>query len=219
VLAMLVIAVLSLFCSNYSIPEPLIAIHILFVNLATDSLPAIALGYDDKAKNIMDDKPRDPKESLFAKGGYAISFGYGFVIALITLIAFFWTPVFCCGDITFNLNEIALRLAEFDNCLIKSQTMAFSTLAIAELFHMLGMTNIKKSFVCNFKGKNWLLFVAFAVGIALQVFVVMTPGVNTIFKCYPLTWEWIVVVCLSLLPLVIHEIVALIIYIVNKVIK
>lgn len=214
VITMLVVAILSLFAAHM-INEPLIAIHILWVNLVTDSLPAVALGYDEKAKNIMDDKPRDPKESLFAKGGYLISFGYGALIALATLCAFLFVPMFASGDVTFSLNEISLRLQNPD-VLKVSQTMAFCTLAISELFHLLGMTDIKKSFVHNFKTKNWLLWVAFGAGLLLQVFVVMVPGVNTIFKCSPLTWHWGIVFGFALIPLIVHEIVAFILFIKNK---
>ena len=76
------------------LPSPLIAIHLLWVNLITDSLPAVALGADRKPKDIMDDQPRSPKESLFSHGGYAITFGYGVLIGMATLAAFMipaWT--------------------------------------------------------------------------------------------------------------------------------
>ena len=79
---------------------------------------------------------------------------------------------------------------------------------------MLGMTSIRKSFVHNFKSKNWLLWVSFVVGMALQVFVVLVPGVNSFFKCASLNiTQWLIVLGLSVLPLVVHEIVALILFI------
>ena len=59
------------------LPAPLAALHILWVNLITDSVPAIALGADEKDPDLMKDKPRNPKESLFAHGGYVLTFGYG----------------------------------------------------------------------------------------------------------------------------------------------
>lgn len=70
------------------LPSPLIAIHLLWVNLITDSLPAVALGADKKPDDIMSDKPRDAKESLFAHGGYLMTFGYGILIGVATLLAF-----------------------------------------------------------------------------------------------------------------------------------
>ncbi len=214
VLTMFAIAILSLFTSDYGLATPLLAIHVLWVNLITDSLPAVALGADDKEAGIMNDKPRNPKDSLFAHGGYALTFGYGFVITIATLFAFLYMPIFGTGILPSSLDDVALRLAENPQILMISQTMAFCTLALSELFHMLGMTSVRKSFVHNFKSKNWLLWVSFVVGIGLQVFVVLVPGVNTFFKCASLNLtQWLIVLGLSVLPLIVHEIIALILFI------
>ena len=217
VFTMFIVALLSLFTTQYGFPTPLLAIHVLWVNLITDSLPAVALGADAKEEGIMNDKPRNPKESLFSHGGYWLTFGYGLVITIATLVAFFWAPITAQNfNITFDLNEIAFRLNEptaGKDILLTAQTMAFCTLAMSELFHMLGMTSIRKSFIHNFKTKNILLWVSFVLGIGLQLFVVLVPGVNNFFKCASLTLsQWLVVFVLSLLPLLVHEVVALIIY-------
>ena len=217
VFTMFVIALLSLFTTQYGFPTPLLAIHVLWVNLITDSLPAVALGADAKEEGIMNDKPRNPKESLFSHGGYWLTFGYGLVITLATLVAFFWAPITAQDfNITFDLNEIAFRLNESTagkDILLTAQTMAFCTLAMSELFHMLGMTSIRKSFIHNFKSKNYLLWISFVLGIGLQLFVVLVPGVNGFFKCASLSLlQWVIVFGLSLLPLLVHEVVALIIY-------
>jgi Ca2+-transporting ATPase len=99
-----------------------------------------------------------------------------------------------------------------------AQTCAFSVLAISELFHMLGMTSATKSFVHNFKTKNKLLWIAFAVGFALQFIVVQTPGLNSFFKCTALDIEhWLLIVGLSLLPLIVHEVVVLILHLKKKI--
>ena len=98
-----------------------------------------------------------------------------------------------------------------------SVTSAFCVLGLSELFHMLGMTSIRKSFVHNFTSKNWLLWVSFVVGIGLQIAVVNIPGLNTFFSCFPLDlWHWGIVVALSVAPLVVHEIVALILFLRKK---
>lgn len=197
------------------LPAPLIAIHILWVNLVTDSLPAIALGADEKERGIMSDKPRDPKESLFSRGGYAITLGYGAVITIVTFIAFLLVPF---EHRAYTLVQIKALFETNHDVLIQSQTAAFCVLAFSELFHMLGMTSIKKSFVHNFKTKNWLLWVAFFVGFGLQLAVVEIPGLNTFFKAYQFNdihWLWIIL--LSATPLLVHEIVALIIFIKDKV--
>lgn len=217
VFTMFIIALLSLFTAKYGFPTPLLAIHVLWVNLITDSLPAVALGADAKEEGIMDDKPRNPKESLFSHGGYWLTFGYGLVITIATLAAFFYAPITAQNfNITFDLNEIVFRLSESTagkDILLTAQTMAFCTLAMSELFHMLGMTSIRKSFIHNFKTKNWLLWIAFVLGIGLQLFVVLVPGVNNFFKCASLTLpQWGVVFALSVLPLLVHEVVALIIH-------
>ena len=216
VLTMLAIIVLSLFTIQYDLGTPLLAIHILWVNLVTDSLPAIALGADPKEESIMNDKPRDSKESLFARGGYAVTFGYGALITIATLFAFLIVPIVGNGDLTFNLNEIARRLVE-DGLLGQAQTAAFCVLSFSELAHMLGMTSIRKSFVHNFKTHNKLLWISFGLGIALQLMVVLLPGLNTFFKCAGLApWMWLMVALLSLLPLLVHEVVALILFLRKK---
>ena len=216
VLTMFIVIVLSLFASS-NLGTPLLAIHVLWVNLVTDSLPAIALGADPKEDSIMNDQPRDSKESLFSHGGYFITFGYGLLITVATLLAFLLVPILGYGwnGITFDINEIAARL---DAGLAgPAQTSAFCVLSFSELVHMLGMTSIKKSFVHNFKTHNKLLWVAFVLGLALQLFVVLVPGVSTFFKCSGLRWwMWIMIAVLSLLPLVTHEIVVLILFIKKK---
>ena len=215
VLAMFAIVIMSLFVPN-SFPTPLLATHILWVNLITDSLPAVALGADEKESGIMDDKPRNPKESLFSKGGYAITFGYGVLITITTVFAFLMIPVFEGGAT--SLQEIATLLDTNEAIRMQSQTAAFCVLSLSELFHMLGMTSLRKSFVHNFWSKNWLLWLSFVLGIGLQVAVVNIPGLSTFFSCAPLDIaHWGIVIALSAAPLVVHEIVALILFIKRKV--
>ena len=220
VLAMFAIVIMSLFLVAYNFPTPLLAIHILWVNLITDSLPAVALGADEKENGIMDDEPRNPKESLFSRGGYLITFGYGLLITITTVFAFLMIPIFEGGAT--SIEDIARILTETENdaTLMQSQTAAFCVLSLSELFHMLGMTSLRKSFVHNFWSKNWLLWVAFALGVALQIAVVNIPGLNTFFSCSPLDIShWGIVLALSVAPLVVHEIVALILFIKRKVQK
>ena len=221
VLTMLVVIVLSLFTVKYDIGTPLLAIHILWVNLVTDSLPAIALGADPKEDSIMNDKPRNSKESLFSHGGYAITFGYGALITLATILAFFIVPIFANGNVSFDLNEIARRLSPVEDgglgLLAQAQTAAFCVLSFSELTHMLGMTSIRKSFIHNFKTRNKLLWLSFGLGLVLQLAVVLIPGINSFFKCASLApWMWLVIVGLALLPLIVHEIVVLILFIKRK---
>lgn len=222
VLTMFAIVFISLVCSifdisGYNLPTPLISAHILFINLITDSLPAVALGADEKDPNVMSSKPRSPKESLFAGGGIALMVGYGVLITISTLLAYFLVPVIE-GARDWDTLVMYLTESSFEEIRIMAQTCAFCTLGISELFHMLGMTNIRKSFVHNFKSKNYLLWVALGLGIALQFFVVEVPGVNSFFKATFLDWEhWLLVFGLALLPLIVHEIVALILFVSRKI--
>ena len=216
VLTMFVIVFMSLFAVSSDLPTPLVSVHILFVNLITDSLPAVALGADDKDPKVMNSQPRNPKESLFAHGGLWVMLGYGCVITIATLLAFFLVPMIEYQ--TFDFREICELLSHPEYGVMRvAQTCAFSVLGISELFHMLGMTSLRQSFVHNFKSKNKLLWIALFAGIALQVLVVEVPGLNNFFKCSALAPKyWALVFGLSLLPLVVHEIVALILYLGRK---
>ena len=214
VLAMFAVVIMSLFLIDYNLPTPLLAIHILWVNLITDSLPAVALGADEKESGIMDDKPRNPKESLFSRGGYFITFGYGLLITITTVFAFLYVPL-AAGKT--SLEEIAEFFATNETEMMMAQTMAFCVLSLSELFHMLGMTSLRKSFIHNFWSKNWLLWVAFIAGVLLQVAVVNVPGLNNFFSCAQLDpGHWGIVIALSIAPLVVHEIIALILFLRKK---
>ena len=205
VVAMLLAAIMG-------IPSPLIAIHLLWVNLITDSLPAIALGADKKPDDIMRDQPRDPKESLFSHGGYLVTFGYGVYNAQMGTSLNLWE----------FLNIIDETSNEWHWVIEEAQSMAFCALAFSELFHMLGMTNVRKSFVHIFKDFNKMLFLAFILGLGLQIAVIEIPGVNSLFSVYPLhdhPLDYLWVFLLAIVPLVIHEIVAFVLWIKGKVKK
>ncbi len=200
-----VFALFILICVG--LPTPLIAIHLLWVNLVTDSLPAIALGMHPKDKDIMQDPPRDTKEGIFARGGLGLTIGYGVVITLAVVLAFL-----SCGWVNgaFHIADIKALYLNQPMLLHQAQTMAFTTLAFCELFHMLGMSDIKHSVLHIFKGKNKMLYVAFILGIVLQLFVVETPGIRDIFSTSNLSWRlWLITIALSLLPLLVHEFVVL----------
>jgi len=210
VLAMLFIIILGL-------PAPLIAIHLLWVNLITDSTPAIALGMDPKNPNIMKDKPRDPKESFFSHGGLKITIGYGAILTIAVLLAYF-SAAWVNG--VFEFNAIKDLYGNNQDILHLAQTMAFTTLALGELFHMVGMSDIKRSFVHVFKSKNWMMLIAFLAGVALQILVIEVPGVTKVFSTAPMDGiHWAITAALSIIPLVIHEVIVLILFIKDKLAK
>ena len=198
--------------------SPLVAIHLLWINLITDSIPAIALGVNPKDKNVMDAKPRKKYESFFSHGGIKVTFGYGIIITIGVVIAYF-IPAWIYGAYSFSAIR-DLYNQDHSVYLLTARSMAFSTLAFSELFHMLGMSNLDKSFVCIFKNKNWLMYLAFFIGFLLQIFVVQVPGVNNIFKTKGLDiTQWLIVLGLSFMPLLVHEVVVLIKFLHKKVAK
>ncbi|MBP5694038.1 MAG: cation-translocating P-type ATPase, partial [Bacilli bacterium] len=191
----------------FGLPTPFIAIHLLWVNLVTDSLPAIALGMDPKDPNIMKDKPRDPNEGIFAKGGMRQTIFYGAVITVAVLIGYF-TTAWLNG--CFALQDIKAFYQDAANIdyYRQAQVMAFTTLAVCELFHMVGMSNTNRSFFQVFKNNNWMMIVAFIVGLGLQLFVISVPGVQSVFSTTALSWqEWLITIGLSLTPLIAHELI------------
>lgn len=202
------------------LPSPLIAIHLLWVNLVTDSLPAIALGMDPKDPNIMRDKPRDSKEGIFAHGGMRNTLMYGAFLTFGVLITYFF-PAWMNG--AFSIDAINKLYTDVNIC-HQAQTMAFTTLAFSELFHMIGMSDLKRSFVHIFKDKNYMMLIAFVIGVVLQLFVIETPGVQDVFSVatgeYNLdAFEWGMTILFSIFPLIIHELVVFVHLIIKKVKK
>ena len=184
---------------------PFKAIHLLWINLITDSLPAIALGMDPKDKGIMQEKPRDPNETIFAHGGLRDTIMHGLFITIAVILGYlsaFWL------NGMFDYNSIKNASGDI---LLQAQTMSFTALAFAELFHMVGISAGNHSFVTVFKHKNWMMLLAFAVGIGLQFFVVLVPPVQKIFDTASLDWtEWLITAAVALVPLAAHEIQVLI---------
>ena len=204
-----VLAMFIVICIGF--PSPFIAIHLLWINLITDSLPAIALGMDPKDPNAMKEKPRDAKESLFAHGGYLTTIGYGAVITVSVLIAYlsgFWVNgIYSYSDIV-NANS---------DILLQARTMAFVALAFSEIFHMVGMSNQNRSFIHVFKNKNYMMLIAAIVAIALQLAVIEIPFMREVFSTSDLTvTEWLITAAMCVTPLIVHEIVVLIKFIIKK---
>lgn len=199
-------------------PMPLIAIHILWINLLTDSVPALALGSDPKDSDVMKDKPRNPKESLFAHGGIQITLLYGFLIGILTLFAFLSVPIAELNNLGSQINyDSILGILENEDILMRAQTFAFTTLAVCELFHALGMRNTRKTFIRKETFNNKLMLFSVALGVFLQVIVTEIPFLNKFFKTTQLAFsEWCYILGISLLVLIMHEIIVLILSIKEK---
>ncbi len=188
-------------------PSPFIAIHLLWINLITDSLPAISLGILSKDKDIMKNPPRKKNESLFSNGGIANIIVYSIILTIGVLIAYV-TPAFLQGKFTYN--EIKELYANKD-IYLHAQTMSFTVLALSELIHMFNMASFNY-YVKNviFKKENIMLFVSFFVGLFLQLIVIEVPAFRNFFSTKNLTTvEWIITFVLSMLPLLIHELIIL----------
>ncbi len=210
-----VLAMFIVICLGF--PSPFIAIHLLWVNLITDSLPAIALGMDKKDPNNMKEKPRGANETLFSHGGYAITIGYGALITVSVLFAYF--SAFWLNGI-YAWKEIVNAAELTPDILLQARTMAFVALAISELFHMVGMSNQNRSFIHVFKGGNWMMLLAFLAGLGLQLFVVEAPFMRAIFSTSNLDWkEWLITAAMCVTPLIVHEIVVLVKWIKKKATK
>jgi Ca2+-transporting ATPase len=183
---------------------PLRPIHILWVNLITDTLPALSLGIDPGDPNVMDEKPRSPKESLFARGGGISVLLNGLLIGLLTLIAFVIGARVYTG--TTGLFPIFPENIS-DEALTHAQTMAFVVLSVSQLVHSLNMRHTHKSIFQVGLFKNKYLIGAILLGIFLQEIVITVPFLANAFEVYDLNGkDWGFVALLSIVPLIVNEI-------------
>lgn len=191
------------------IAAPLKASHILWINLITDSLPALALGIDkNDTKSMMSCPPRPPKESLFAQGGLTLTCFYGALIAVISLAAFFKVPydILRGAGMSFSVGAVGELLSQ-PEILNRAQTYAFTVLGISQLFHAIGMRDTQISVFKMKWGKSGLLLAAFAVGLLLQLAVTEVPYLIRVFGTVHLSvGEWGGLLFLSAMPVLAHEV-------------
>ena len=205
---------IMLFIILIGFETPFIAIHLLWINLITDSLPAIALGMDPKDKGIMNQKPRDPNETIFAHGGFRDTLMHGAFITIAVILAYL--SAFWLNGI-YDYNTIA-HIRDIDqSILIQAQTMSFTALGFAELIHMVCISSGDHHFTQVFKNKNWMMALAFVLGIGLQFFVVLTPGVQQVFNTSTLSYkEWLITAAAAFVPLLAHTIQIILKNLINK---
>ncbi|XZK28454.1 calcium-transporting P-type ATPase, PMR1-type [Clostridium perfringens] len=172
--------------------SPLQPIHILWVNLITDSFPALSLGVDKTKEDVMNNPPRNPKESIFVKSDKVQLIINGVLIGGITLFAF----------------KLGERL--YPDSLIHAQTMAFVVLSVSQLFLSLSLrSNTKSAFSLGLFSNKYLVY-SILLGIFLQVIIISISFIANIFKVTPLLlYDWIVVILVSLIPFAINEILKL----------
>jgi Ca2+-transporting ATPase len=183
-------------------PVPLLPTQILWINLITDTLPAIALGIDPGDRDVMKRRPRDPKESFFAKGaGFRAILG-GTLIGSLTLGAFYF------GLIEYGYSLGSKNIPE--DILTHARTMAFVVLATSQLFYSLTMRNSTKSIFQVGLLSNKYLIGAIIVGFILQIGVITVPFLANAFKVQMLSGrDWGLVILLALVPVAVNEIIKL----------
>lgn len=198
---------------------PLKSSFILWINLITDSLPALALGVDQNdGQSLMCHPPRRAKESLFARGGLACTCFFGALIAAVSLTAFLLLP---CAVL--RIREIPFSIAALDAVLeepwllSKAQTYAFTVLGMSQLWHAVGMRDLNRSVFRMNPFENPLMIAACAVGFLLQFAVTEVPFLIRAFGTSPLSGrEWLRLSILSAMPLIAHEIMVLVSWITGR---
>lgn len=164
---------------------PLLAIHLLWINLVTDSFPAIGLGLEPPDKYIMNRKPKNPKKGIFADGLWYKIFFEGCMIGALTLLSFY-----------IGTNKYGLEVG---------RTMAFITLGLTELVHSLNIRSNDSIFEAGVF-KNKYLLIAFALGSILQIIVTIIPSIAKIFDVVQLNAiQWFYTLFISILPIFIME--------------
>ena len=168
------------------IKSPLLAIQLLWINLVTDSLPAIALGLEKEEENIMSRLPRNPKKNLFADGLWWKIIIEGAMLGMFTLLAF----------------SIGNRLYSVE----VGRTMAFLTLGILELVHSFNIKSEESIFKIGVLENKYLVG-ALVLGVILQVIVVVVSPLAQVFSLVPLTgMQWLYTILIAVAPIPIVEI-------------
>jgi Ca2+-transporting ATPase len=171
-----------LFAMLLGLPLPLVPIQILWVNLVTDGLPAMALGLDQPEGDVMKRKPRNPKEGVFARGlGWKVV-SRGFLIGIVTLIAFI------------------LAYKDNPNQLEYAQTVAFMTLVLAQLIHVFDCRSEKSILSRNPFGNKYLVW-AVLLSLLMVLVVIYYPPLQPIFHTVPIHGnDWLMIIGLSAIP-------------------
>ena len=165
--------------------SPLRAIQLLWINVVTDSLPAIAIGLEAPDKNIMNQKPRNSRKSIFADGLWSKIILEGIMLGMLTLVAF------SVGNNLYGLEV--------------GRTMAFVSMAMLELVHSFNVKSEESIFKVGIFENKYLIG-AFILGTLLQVVVVMVPALANVFSLVPLNGtQWLYTLGISILPIIIIE--------------
>ena len=179
-----------LFCSILALPQPFEAVHLLFINLLTDSLPAIAIGMEPPEDGLLSQKPRDPNKGILTKQFSSLMFGLGALIAVSVIIAFY---------LGYSVSPAV------------ASTMAFATLTLARLFHGFNCRSKSSIFKIGL-GSNLASVGAFVLGVLLLSLVIFVPGLHGLFCVADITASQVgIIIALAIAPTVLIQIIKVII--------
>lgn len=192
----------------FGFASPLKPSHILWINLITDSLPALSLGVDcSDTSHFMKRPPRPKDENLFADGGLSCTVFYGLLIGFISISAFLYLPIQTLRASGIAITPSHIReLLLLPDVLTRSQTYAFTVLGMSQLFHAIGMRDVDCSLFRMKHFTNKLMMLAVVLGIALQALVTTVPYFIKAFGTVPLSFsDWKMLLLLAAMPLLAHE--------------
>ncbi len=170
-----------LFCSVMALNSPFEPVHLLFMNLLTDSLPALAIGMEPSDRGLLREKPKDPKTGILTKEFCIRLLGYGLLIAVVTQTAFY-------------------RGLAVDH--MTAETMAFATLTLARLFHGFTCRSDRSILRIGIRSNLWSVG-AFAAGVLLLAAVLLVPAMHGLFAVTPLDASQLgTIVLLAVIPTV-----------------
>ena len=172
----------------FNLQTPILAVHILFVNLITDTLPALALGVDPANKNTMKHPPTR-KGTLFEQNMICSIVYYGALLTLLSFTAYF----------------IGLQ-QNYETAV----TMTFITLCLSQIVHAMNQHSYTLSFFSKEQPKNKMLFLAMLASTLILLVIIFVPALSKFFFIVPLnTAQWLIVIGLSIVPLLVSEIIKL----------
>lgn len=177
-----------LYTSIMGLPVPFAPVHLLFINLLTDSLPALAIGMEPADERLLDEKPRDPKTGIMTRDFVMTMIAEGALIALVTMTAY--------------------HIGIADSPAMAS-TMAFATLTMARLFHSFNCRSKESIFEIGLGSNKYSLY-AFAAGVCLLALVIFVPFLHSVFSVENLSATAIgQIIGLSFIPTVLIQLVKL----------
>lgn len=177
-----------LYTSIMGLPVPFAPVHLLFINLLTDSLPALAIGMEPADERLLDEKPRDPKTGIMTRDFIMTMIAEGVLIAVVTMTAY---HIGTAGNPA------------------KASTMAFATLTMARLFHGFNCRSKESIFEIGLGSNKYSLY-AFAAGVCLLALVIFVPFLHSVFSVENLSATAIAqIIGLSFIPTVIIQLVKL----------